>query len=224
MLPEDTGGLSIERFLYRDLGIIMGIIIMIYEQIRISMMKGSLKKEMWLPVLDDKGKVVGCMARSVSRSVPKKYYHPIIRIAVIYNGMLYLVKRSKNEFISPDTFDYPFHRYVIFRQSIENAVKEVVEPLQLDKTIEPRFLVRYTYEDDKVKHLVSLYTICIRSEEEFSKLKNLDGKLWTNRQIDENLNKHIFSSYFENEYSYLKNTILFAENFCCNKSQDKQGA
>ena len=63
---------------------------------------------MWVPVLNDNGKVIGCIARSVSRSLPKKYYHPIVRIAVVYNGMLYLVRRSKDEFVSPDTMDYPF--------------------------------------------------------------------------------------------------------------------
>lgn len=34
-------------------------------------MQGSLRKEMWLPVLNDGGKVIGCIARSVSRSLPK---------------------------------------------------------------------------------------------------------------------------------------------------------
>lgn len=60
------------------------------------MMQGSLRKEMWLPVLNDGGKVIGCIARSVSRSLPKKYYHPVVRVAVIYQGMLYLVNRGRS--------------------------------------------------------------------------------------------------------------------------------
>ena len=84
-----------ERFLYRELGLVIGVLVIVYEQIRLSLMQGSLKKEMWLPVLNDNGKVIGCIARSVSRSLPKKYYHPIVRIAVVYNGMLYLVRRSR---------------------------------------------------------------------------------------------------------------------------------
>lgn len=92
-----------ERFLYRELGLVIGVLVIVYEQIRLSLMQGSLKKEMWVPVLNDNGKVIGCIARSVSRSLPKKYYHPIVRIAVVYNGMLYLVRRSKDEFVSPDT-------------------------------------------------------------------------------------------------------------------------
>ena len=79
-----------ERFLYRELGLVIGVLVIVYEQIRLSLMQGNLKKEMWVPVLNDNGKVIGCIARSVSRSLPKKYYHPIVRIAVVYNGMLYL--------------------------------------------------------------------------------------------------------------------------------------
>ena len=41
--------------------------------------------------------------------VTKKYYHPVVRVAVIYQGMLYLVNRGKKSFVSPDTIDYPFY-------------------------------------------------------------------------------------------------------------------
>ena len=121
ILPETMQNMRTERFLYRELGLVIGVLVIVYEQIRLSLMQGSLKKEMWLPVLNDNGKVIGCIARSVSRSLPKKYYHPIVRIAVVYNGMLYLVRRSKDEFVSPDTMDYPFHNYVLFRHSIDTV-------------------------------------------------------------------------------------------------------
>ena len=186
ILPETMQNMRTERFLYRELGLVIGVLVIVYEQIRLSLMQGSLKKEMWVPVLNDNGKVIGCIARSVSRSLPKKYYHPIVRIAVVYNGMLYLVRRSKDEFVSPDTMDYPFHNYVLFRHSIDSTVKETLGSLAQDKSIAPRFLIRYTFENEKVKHLVSLYVICLRTEEQFEK-----------------------------EFAYLQNTILFAESFCC---------
>ena len=94
ILPETMQNMRTERFLYRELGLVIGVLVIVYEQIRLSLMQGSLKKEMWVPVLNDNGKVIGCIARSVSRSLPKKYYHPIVRIAVVYNGMLYLVTQQ----------------------------------------------------------------------------------------------------------------------------------
>lgn len=218
ILPEAMQNMRIERFLYRELGLLIGVMLIAYEQIRLSLMRGSLKKEMWLPVLNEKGKVIGCIARSVSCSLPKKYYHPVVRIAVLYKDMLYLVKRSKEAFVSPETLDYPFHSYVLFRHTIENTVKGAIGDLFFDKSTVPRFLIRYTYEDSKVKHLVSLYVVCLRTEEQLEKCKNRSGKLWTVKQIADNLNSGIFSSYFEKEFPYLQNTVLLAERFCYNNS------
>ena len=217
ILPDTMQNVHAERFLYRELGVLIGVLVILYEQVRLSLMQGSLQKEMWLPVLNEGGKVIGCIARSVSRTLPKKYYHPIVRIAVIHDGMLYLMKRSKDAFVSPDTIDYPFHSYVLFRHSIESTVRESVGELAEQQDVNPRFLIRYTFENENVKHLVSLYVICLRTEEQFNQCKRAGGKLWTAKQIEENLHTGVFSEYFEQEFSYLQNTILLAESFCCGK-------
>lgn len=213
ILPETMQNMHTERFLNRDLGLIIGLGIIVYEQIRLGMMKGRLRNEMWVPVLDEKSKVIGCIARSVSRSLPKKYCHPIIRVAVVYQGMLYLAQRGKDAFVSPNTQDYPFFNYVLFRHSVRSTVKETLGELAKDKTVEPRFLIRYTFENEKVKHLVSLYVVCLRSEEQLNLCKRRVGKLWTIKQIQENLKSKVFSDYFEIEFPYLQNTILLAENY-----------
>lgn len=215
ILPDTMQSVRAERFLYRELGVLIGLLVILYEQVRLSLMKGSLQKEMWLPVLNEGGKVIGCIARSVSRSLPKKYYHPIVRIAVIHNGMLYLMKRGKDAFVSPNTIDYPFHSYVLFRHSIDSTVRESMGELAEQQDINPRFLIRYTFENEKVKHLVSLYVICLRTEEQMNLCKREGGKLWTAKQIEENLHSGVFSEYFEQEFSYLQNTILLAESFSC---------
>lgn len=220
IMPDAMHSPRAEQFIYRELGIVIGLAIMVYEQIRLSLMRGSLEKEMWLPVLNEKGKVSGCIARSVSRSLAKKYYHPVVRIAVLYRDMLYLVKRSSEEYVSPATFDYPFHGYVLFRHSIESTVKDLLGPLAADKRIAPRFLIRYTFEDEKVKHLVSLYVISLSSEDLLEQIKRPTGKLWTPKQIEENLASGIFSSYFEKEFPYLQNTVLLAERFCSRPLSD----
>lgn len=217
ILPDTMQSVRMERFLYRELGILIGMGLILYEQIRISIMRGSLRKEMWLPVLSDGGKVVGCIARSVSRTLPKKYYHPVVRVAVIHDGMLYLVKRKKDAFVSPEAIDYPFYKYVLFKHSIESTVSETVSSLNEKNDVAPRFLIRYTFENEKVKHLVSLYVVCVQSEEQMARIKSENGKLWTSKQIEANLGTGVFSEYFEQEFSYLQNTILLAENFSCSE-------
>lgn len=213
ILPEYMQSVRSERFLYRELGLIIGAFLIIYEHIRLSLMHGSLKKEMWLPVLNEKGKVIGCIARSVSRTLPKKYCHPIVRIAVLYDNMLYLTKRRKDAFEAPDLLDHPFQNYVMFRDTIENTVKETLKEIQTDKTITLRYLARYIYETDKIKHMVSLYVINLQKEEQIEQFFKQSGKLWTTKQITENLNTGIFSGYFEKEFPYLQNTILLAEHY-----------
>lgn len=203
-------------FIVRELNLIIGLVIIGYEHIRISLMQGSLKKEKWLPVLDNKQRVIGCIAKSVSRTTRKKYFHPIVRIALLYDGMLYLEKRDKDELESPDLLDYPFYKDVLFRHTLEDTVKEIEEENGFSSNNAPRYLIKYIYENDKVKHLVSLYVLCVRSEEELYQLKKKEGregKLWTVKQIEDNLNKGIFSGYFEKEFPYLQNTILLAEQY-----------
>lgn len=222
-LPEEMKDIRFNRFLYRDMGLIIGVAVIVYEQIRLLMVRGRLKKEMWLPVLNDKGSVIGCIAYSVSRLLPKKYYHPIVRIALVHKGMLYLAKRNEYAYVSASMIDYPFYRYVLFRQSIEAAAQEAVEGLKtLVGKIQPRLLIRYTFENERVKHQVSLFVICIQDEQVIEQYKQVqDGKLWSIQQIEENLGKGIFSVYFEREFSYLKNTILLAENLClCGEQQE----
>lgn len=218
VMPVEWHSVGVNQFLYNELGLIIGGAVILYEYIRISIMKGSLQKEMWLPVLNDEGKVVGCIARSVSRSVKKKYCHPIVRVAVIYDGKLYLTKRSSNSYVSPLTYDYPYESYVLYRHKIENTVRETIGCLNGEPGITVRCLIRYMYEDDKVKHQVSLHVVCVRSEKQMTLCTREGGKLWTSKQIEENLYKGVFSGYFEKEFPYLQNTILLAENFCCQQT------
>ena len=212
ILPDEMKHPTTQQFLYREVGLLLGLFLLVYEQIRLALMQGSLKKEMWLPVLNDEGKVVGCIARSVSRILPKKYFHPIVRIILSYKGMLYLVKRPSDEFLSPDLLDHPLHSYVVFRHSIQETVLDLTEKAcQQQDALTPRFLIRYVFENSRVKHLVSLYVIHLQSEDQISWFKLPAGKFWLARQIEENLHKGVFSEYFEMEFPYLKNTLLFAD-------------
>lgn len=217
IMPDSMHSGRMTHFFYCDMGILIGLCILIYEQIRILMVQGRLKKEMWLPVLNDQGTVVGCIAYSVSRLLPKKYYHPIVRVAIVYNGMLYLVKRSAHCFVSASSLDYPVSKYVLFRQSLNTALRDALAPLAREAgLLKPHLLIRYVFENRQVKHQVSLFVVCLKNETQV-KLNacHHQGKFWTVRQIEENLGTGVFSEYFEKEFPYMKNTVLFAENLVC---------
>ncbi|MDD4660385.1 MAG: hypothetical protein PHF73_06915 [Massilibacteroides sp.] len=221
LLPETPSKEEYKLFLFWHLPLILGLGIVVYEQIRLLLFRGCLKHEIWLPVLNDHGKVIGRIAHSISASSMRKFYHPVVRIAVVYNGMLYLAKRAKDSAISPNTLDYPFKYYVRFKQGLEDAVYEALSCCYDKETVSPRFLIRYKFENELVKHQVSVYVVYIHSEEQLHSYKLMNGKLWTSKQIEENLGTGLFSEYFEKEFPYLQNTVLKVDSFCCQENHDE---
>lgn len=221
ILPENYQHIRVERLLYREAPLFIGLAIIVYEQIRVSMMKHGLAEEKWLPVLDKKGKVIGRIAYSVSLTSQARHYcHPVVRIAVVYDGMLYLVKRGSVQPVSPEALDHPFYGHVLFKQTFEQTVRELLGNSLTKGEAKPHLLVRYPFENERVTQLVSLYVLTLHSEEAFvNYVKTAEGKLWTPRQIEENLQQGLFSEYFEKEYAYLQHTVLLAEQYTAKREQ-----
>ncbi|MDR1499640.1 MAG: hypothetical protein LBI58_01520 [Tannerellaceae bacterium] len=197
------------RVFYHYTGAAIGLLVLTYEQIRLIAVNSKLKQEIWLPILNDRGHVIGRTAYSPTRNQPVRHYHPIVRVAVVYKGMIYMTRRDKDSHVSPDLLDHPFSRHILFRHSRENTVDEIIGSLREDSSARPRFMIHYTFENKKVKQLVSLYTIILNAEDQLKTLAQ--GKLWTAKQIESNLTANIFSEYFHKEFPYLQNTVLLAE-------------
>ncbi|MDR2118723.1 MAG: hypothetical protein LBP25_04245 [Tannerellaceae bacterium] len=210
-LPEDSFHSSgFIRIFYHYVGALIGVVVIVYGQIRTYMLYRKMEEEIWLPVLNNKGRIVGSVAYSIERMSHRKYYHPVVRIAAVYKGMLYLKKRETESFVSPGLLDHPFHKYILFRHSRESVVQDIIGNLKDDASAQPRFMIHYTFENNKVKQLVSLYAVTLRTEEQ---LKHLTaGKLWTTKQIEAEMEAGIFSEYFCKEFPYLQSTVLLAES------------
>ncbi|MGL5563679.1 MAG: hypothetical protein ACRDCN_13830 [Tannerellaceae bacterium] len=202
-----------ETILDKEMFIIICLGIFIYEMIRLKFISDKLRNETWLPVVDVKGKVIGRIARSESLSRhAAKYTHPLVRCVVMHKGMLYLKERKHGLHSELKKIDIPFFKLLVFRQTIEQALQKLIGSKFKQYGEEPRFLLQYLFDNGKAKNLVSLYLINVKSEALAAELGRDLGKLWTVRQIDENIDAGIFSEYFEQEYVYLKNTVLLAES------------
>jgi len=80
--------------------------------------------------------------------------------------------------------------------------------------LKPRLRIRYAFDNERVSRLVSLYVIHLRSESTLDDYtRDREGKLWTTQQIEDNLRQGLFSEYFEQEYPYLRQTALQAEQY-----------
>lgn len=184
--------------------------IIIFHALRLRLLHKRLKGEEWLPVISESGAVQGRIAKSVSISMKNKFLHPLVRIALIHNGMLYLKDRDDSRLLDPGKLDYPFETYMQYNHKIEEGIKNAIRREIKTDTIPVRFILKYVFENESTKRLVFLYVSTITSEIAFNNLQLSEGKLWTTNQIDDNIDSGIFSETFELEYEYLKNTVLMA--------------
>jgi hypothetical protein len=182
--------------------------IILAESARLRILDKKLHNEEWLPIITEQGAVTGKVARSVTKDLKNKYMHPIVRIALSYDGKIYLCERKQSYLLSPGLLDYPFEKYVLFGQEIDATVRKCIREKCGDIDIPLRFLLKYVFENDITKRLVFLYTSDIKNETLFNSLNLNGGKLWTISQIDDNMGTGTFSECFELEYEYLKNTVL----------------
>ncbi|GEM_PF-305613 len=209
-----AGGTS---FLYRLAGITFFQIILItiigMEVMRLRMLDKQLKKEEWLPVVNEHGNVKGKIAKSVSREMKNKFMHPVVRCVLIYKGKIYLRKRDESWLLDPGKLDHPFEKYMNFNNhDPDEVVRDILRKGCGSDALPVRFLLKYVFESEVTKRLIFLYVSDIEDEELFNSLQLEGGKLWTESQIEDNLGNNLFSECFELEYEYLKNTILMVRH------------
>jgi hypothetical protein len=179
------------------------------QQVFWNLLKKHIFKEEWLPVVDESGTVHGKVALSVSQD-ENIYLHPIIRIALIHKGMLYL--QQKPSFMRKiRQLDYPFKRYLRFKETLEEGVKQTFLQNGGQEDLPAHFIFRYVYKE--TNRLVYLYACNLMDEQAVEQIHLGEGKWWTGKQIEENLGTGLFSPYFEKEYDLLNATVLMADRW-----------
>jgi len=206
LLPDKYHSLETSRLIYHILLFALLFIYYLYELFHIYHIRRVVKTENWLPIVNEAGGVQGKIAASVSKEIGNKYLHPIVRIALIYKGKLYLQNRKDEEFL-----DYPFESDIEFKETLDSAVDRAFTESGESKDLPSHFIFRYVMKNEKVNRLVYLYNCLIKDEKTAQSLQLKSGKWWFVRQIEENLNTGIFSEYFEKEYELLTKTVLLAD-------------
>lgn len=191
--------------------IIFGLILV--ETTRLHILRRKLYKEEWLPVVSDTGQVMGRVAKSVTRDMKNKFMHPVVRVALMHKGSIYLKERDLTRLLNPGRLDYPFEKYMQYNDDIDQTVKKTISKECGAENLPLRFMLKYTFENETTKRLIFLYVSEVNDEEQFGSLNLRGGKLWTTAQIEDNIGTDIFSECFELEFEYLKNTLLLAQRF-----------
>ena len=211
LFPDNYHSLQVDFFIYHLIILLFIVIHVGYEFIHWNMIRKRMNNEEWLPIVDESGGVHGRVALSATRTSGDKYLHPVIRIALINKGHLYLQERSAFPLSEANYLDYPFERYLRFEETLDEGVKEAFIENGGADDLPSRFIFRYVDKNIETNRLIYLYASNITDDKLLDKLNLNKGKWWTGKQIDENLGTGLFSPCFEKEYELLNTTILMAD-------------
>lgn len=199
----------LDAFIYFLIPVILLVVIIVYQELKIKRIVDQLRKEEWLPIVTESGEVTGRIAKSISLVMKNKFLHPVVRVALIYDGQIYLQKRSLDDILASDAYDYPFEKYMLYNNEINVAARNSLSQVIGENDFKINYLLKYVYESESTKRLVFLFFTRAESSEQIESLSQLSGKFWTTKQIEENfVDEGFFSECFELEYEYLKNTVL----------------
>lgn len=208
---EYNGNMSF--FIHFLLSLIFLFAIIVLEEVKTMKTVDQLRKEEWLPIVSESGEVTGRIARSVSYTMKNRFMHPVVRVALIHEGKIYLQKRPDNSTFASGTYDHPFEKYMLFDHEIDTTVKNTISrAIGLNSGLTYNFLLKYVYENEDTKRLIFLYVSRIQDNTQLTKISQLKGKFWTTKQIDESfVDDELFSECFQLEYEYIKNTVLLSD-------------
>lgn len=81
------------------------------------------------------------------------------------------------------------------------------------ENIKPEFNIVYHFENEVTNRLIYLFIAEIKNDAILCTPRFKNSKLWSFKQIEENLGKGFFSSCFEDEYEHLKGVICIREKY-----------
>jgi len=172
-----------------------------------------LHNEKWLPIIDESGTVHGKITYSQSINRKNAYLHPIVRIALIHKGRLFLNEKENMEANNKLCLDYPLERHVLYKETLDEAVTKTLESKGYNSELNCRcnYLFHYIHRSEKINRLVYFYICHIHDDSLLKKINLSTGKWWMRKQIKENLNTGLFSDFFEEEFEFLDSTVLAIE-------------
>lgn len=156
--------------------------------------------EEWLPVVDEQGKILGKILRSQVHN-GSLILHPVVHLHVMNpNKHLFLQKRPETKLIQPGKWDTAVGGHIAFGEDIKTSLqREAYEEIGL-KDFSARPIGTYVFESEIERELVYSFLtydfkgINLHSEEV------TEGKFWSQKQIEQNLGKGVFTPNFELEY------------------------
>ena len=197
-LPEDTAKFITTPLLYIILGTYF-VVFFIYNRLLLR----KMKKEEWLPIVDEKGEVTGQAPRSICHS-GSKLLHPVVHLHITNDRHeLFLQKRSMKKDLLPGMWDTAVGGHIGVNEKVEDALKrEASEELGITD-FEARFLGNYVWESPRERELVFSF-LCTRYNHIHIDNDEVDeGRFWTLQELAEGMEKNKLTPNLVHEYRLL---------------------
>ena len=187
--------------------ILFGVYV-VYEFIRAKYKLKGYAKEEWVPLVDDKGKVIGKATRKAVHS-DKTLLHPVVHLHVINkNGDVYLQKRPMHKDTQPGKWDTAVGGHVGLGENIETALRrEVKEEIGIEIPNANSF-AQYVWKSEVESELVFSFISLFEGPVFPDKDEVDEGRFWSQKEISINLGKGVFTPNFEHEYNMLQNKVF----------------
>jgi len=196
-----------------------GVIIffVVYEVLRVKIIRSKLLKEEWWPIVTSQGKIIGSTHHLTSLNDDKKYMHPIVRVLIIEKAMILMQKGSEDDFVNPGLWDTIITNHVKIGETIEQCVDRTAVTRYSLVDFKYMHLANYTLEVEKEKHYAFLFVGCQQAEIKINSIQKIQLKWWTQQQVEENLESGIFTDNFKIEFDLLRRSGLLETGKCaCN--------
>lgn len=202
------------RILFRIMPSVVIIICILVNQFGLLYFNRLVGHLRYIPIVTKKGEVVGKALKSEIENYKNTFINPIIRIAVVNDGMLFLCQRDFDCILDSGKIDLPMETFPNFQETLDEAVDRLLKTHFTDTSkLNPALTVRYHFKNDTVNRLVYLYIVEVENDSMLSDDNFVCCKLWTFQQIEQNLNMDFFADCFEYEYEHLKNVIYIREKY-----------
>jgi len=201
-----------EVFQYLYTGLLAFLIV--YEMLRVNIIRSKLIHEEWWPIVSDQGKIIGSIQHLTSLNDEKKYMHPIVRVLLIDKAMIMLQKRSADSVVYPGLWDTAVTNHVSMGETIEQCVERTAAERYSLTDFKFMYLANYILEVEKEQHYAFLFVSCQQMEYKIHSEYTDQLKWWTQQQIEAELETGIFTENFIVEYDLLKRSGLLETGKC----------
>lgn len=198
LLPETTADFISTSLLYLLIGIYFIVLF-----IRNRIIRSKMKKEEWLPLVNEKGEVTDQAPRSLCHS-GSKLLHPVVHLHIINDQReIFLQKRSMKKDLLPGKWDTAVGGHIGLNEKVEDALKrETYEELGITD-FEARFVGSYIWESSREKELVFSF-ICTRYNTIHIDNDEVDeGRFWNKTEIEKGIRANLLTPNLIHEYNNL---------------------